>query len=239
LLLKLYQTESRARGEPPALTFSGHDVNLLHTAILRSRIAIVPQRPVLFPGTIAENIAYGLPPSSPYTTPDNIRAAASAAGIDDFIASLPMGYRTLVGEGGTGLSGGQAQRLAIARAIVRRPDVLVLDEATSALDMESAGVVRDTVRKLVIGDAWQRSNGRRKGEGKGKGKESTGGHEEVVAGQRNMTVIIITHAREMMAVADRIVVLEQGTVVEEGLYEELRRRRKGPFARLLRGGDLV
>jgi ATP-binding cassette subfamily B (MDR/TAP) protein 1 len=247
LLLKLYAVPSRsATGAPAeggrglqsrALTVSGVDISSLHTASLRTRIAIVPQSTTIFPSSIVGNIVYGLPASSPLRSLDNIRQAARAAGIAEFIESLPQGYNTLVGEGGTGLSGGQAQRVGIARAVVRRPDVLVLDEATSALDVESAGVVRGTVRRLVRGEAD--GNGDEEGQysgGRGKRKERgvQGG-----ANVGKMTVIIITHAREMMAIADKIIVLEQGAVVEEGGFEELKRRRRGAFARLLRGGDLV
>jgi ATP-binding cassette subfamily B (MDR/TAP) protein 1 len=224
LLLKLYQMEANA-GDPkhPALTISGHDIRTLKTSTLRSRMAIVSQTPVMFPGTVAENISYGLSPSSTRASPENIRAAASAAGVDDFINSLPSGYQTVIGAGGSGLSGGQAQRIAIARALVRDPDILILDEATSALDVESANIVRDTVQSLVAqmkkgGDTWPLDS-------------NALGHG---AGRRRMTVIIITHAREMMAIAEQVIMLDKGRVVEEGSFGDLRKTR-GPFAKLLRG----
>lgn len=199
LLLNLYPPP-----QPGMLTLSARDIHHLHTPTLRTRIALVSQSPTLFPASVHDNIAYGLRAPVP---PAVVRAAARAAGIDDFILSLPHGFATLIGDGGggSGLSGGQAQRIAIARALARRPDVLVLDEATSALDMESAGVVRESVRRLV------REGG--------------------------LTVVIITHAREMMEVAERVVVLEGGRVVEEGGFGELRGRRGGRFARLLGEGD--
>ncbi|KAF2476461.1 P-loop containing nucleoside triphosphate hydrolase protein [Lindgomyces ingoldianus] len=215
LLLKLYETKPSVDGRGlPALTVSDRDVNILHTPTLRSRMAIVSQTPVLFPGTIAENIAYGLDSSSTRAI-NSIRAAASAAGIDDFITGLPQGYQTVVGEGGSGLSGGQAQRIVIARALIRKPDILILDEATSALDAESAGIVRDTVQRLIA---------------------ETRGGERSGKEQRGMAVIIITHAREMMAIAEHIIVLDEGRVVEEGSFNELR-RRMGPFSWLLRGRE--
>ncbi|KAF2264340.1 P-loop containing nucleoside triphosphate hydrolase protein [Lojkania enalia] len=227
LLFKLYQTNSGAHAPFTSdLTVSGHDIKTLHTATLRSRMAIVSQTPVLFPGTIVENIVYGLPPSSSRATIDGVRAAAVAAGVSDFIDSLPLGYQTVVGEGGTGLSGGQAQRIAIARALVRSPDILILDEATSALDVESAGVIRDTIQRLVMDGS--KEGGHRPPLGQEFSCSSL--HEE----RRDMTVIIITHAREMMAIAEHIIVLDKGRVVEEGTYDALR-RRQGPFARLLRG----
>ncbi|KAF1949133.1 hypothetical protein CC80DRAFT_581734 [Byssothecium circinans] len=227
LLLKLYETppsttssiDSSSPTKHPynhPITISNLPLPRLHTHTLRTRIALVSQTPILFPGTIAENIIYGLSPSSHLTTTTNIRHAATAAGAAEFIDSLPQGYRTVVGDGGTGLSGGQAQRIAIARALIRDPDILVLDEATSALDRESAGVVRDTVKRLV-------------GEfGAGAGERTS------MLGRKPMTVIIITHAREMMAIAEHVVMLDKGRVVDEGGFDELKRKR-GPFSRLLRG----
>ncbi|USP82473.1 putative ABC transporter [Curvularia clavata] len=208
LLLKLYQTDQPYLSWCTSrLSISNHEIKSLHTPSLRSRIALVSQTPVIFPGTIAQNIVYGLSPSSPEASIDSIRAAADAAGISDFIDSLSQGYNTLIGDGGTGLSGGQAQRLAIARALVRKPDVLVLDEATSALDVTSANVIRETVLRLV-------------------GRARQG---------RGITVVVITHAREMMAIAEHVVVLDQGRVVEQGSFQELRNRRGGAFGKMLRG----
>jgi ATP-binding cassette subfamily B (MDR/TAP) protein 1 len=197
------------------ITFSNRSIKRIHTPTLRSLIAIVSQTTTLFPASVAANIAYGLDPSSPLHTPENISAAAQAAGVHDFIASLPHGYDTLIGDGGTGVSGGQAQRIAIARALVRRPDVLIFDEATSALDVESAALIRDTLRALFAADRA--------------GSEASG-H----SGRGKLTVIIITHARDMMRVADWICMLDQGRVVEVGAYEELV-RLGGRFGKLVKG----
>lgn len=246
LLLKLYPTTQTINtflaSEGRDLTISGQNIKNLHTKALRSRMAIVSQTPVLFPGTIAQNIAYALSPSSPESSMENIRAAANAAGVSEFIDSLPNGYHTLVGDGGTILSGGQAQRLAIARALVRSPDILILDEATSALDAVAATTIRDTITRLVRPEVhddaqsglgcWDGEKGeaaspgwlRARGRGS-KGKET----------RKQMTVVIITHAREMMSIAEHIVMLDKGRVVEEGGYVELKRKKGGAFARLLRG----
>ncbi|KAH7402489.1 multidrug resistance protein-like protein 2 [Pyrenochaeta sp. MPI-SDFR-AT-0127] len=245
LLLKLYQTDSNAFSSSHIsnLTISNNDINGLHTTTLRSRIAIVSQTAVLFPGTIGENIAYGLSTQSLLASIDNIRAAASAAGISEFIDSLPQGYNTLVGEGGTGLSGGQAQRIAIARALIREPDILILDEATSALDVASASLIRDTIRNLVRSPKNSRQPLSPIPSSPTSPRSRSGGYwddQDWLTGygkerSRQMTVIIITHAREMMAIAEHIIMLDNGRVVEEGSFVELRRKRGGAFSRLLRG----
>ena len=225
LLLKLYPVDQRSLGSTRDVTVSNYDIKALHTTTLRSKMAMVSQTPVLFPGTIADNIVYGLSPSSPQATPASIRAAGEAAGVSDFIDSLPQGYQTIIGDGGTNLSGGQAQRIAIARALVRDPDVLILDEATSALDVSSANFVRETIQKLVAENKTSRHvSGSR-----------AGGVWDGVKTQRNqMTVVILTHAREMMMIADQIIMLDKGRVIEEGSFSELK-KKGGAFGRLLRG----
>ena len=204
---------------PMSLTLSGHEFRSLHLPTVRSMIALVPQTPTLFPTSVRANITYGLDLNSPLTTPGHVQQAARAAGIHDFIASLPRGYDTLLGDGdgGLGLSGGQAQRLVIARALVRKPRILVLDEATSALDAHSASIVRRGVLDLVR-DARGARGGRM-----------------AVAG---LTVIIITHSREMMECADKIAVLEHGTLVEEGGFADLLARRGKLWEMLGAGGAL-
>ncbi|ROV91497.1 hypothetical protein VMCG_09450 [Cytospora schulzeri] len=172
----------------------------------------VPQQPFLFPTTIRENIVYGLHPDSPLRELSSVVAAAKLACIHDFVVSLPEGYATLVGEGGVGLSGGQAQRVGIARALVRRPKLLVMDEPTSALDADGAEGVRGAIRLLI-----ERSR--------------RASREE----EERMAVVVVTHSKEMMRMAGRIVVMDQGFVAEEGSYEELLGRR-GKFAELLGGG---
>jgi ATP-binding cassette, subfamily B, bacterial MsbA len=125
----------------------GIDLRSLRLADLRGAIAIVPQDPALFSGTIRENIAYARPGASL----EDVEAAARAAHADEFIERLPARYDTLVGERGIKLSGGQRQRVAIARAILKDPAVLILDEATSNLDTESERLIEDALGKLLVG----------------------------------------------------------------------------------------
>jgi ATP-binding cassette subfamily B protein len=114
---------------------------------LRSQMALVPQEVLLFGGSIAENIAYGRPGASQA----EIESAAKRANAHDFISRFPEGYRTLVGERGIKVSGGERQRIAIARALLKDPSILILDEATSALDSESERLVQQALDELMKG----------------------------------------------------------------------------------------
>ncbi len=125
----------------------GHDVRDVRTADLRRAIGVVPQEIFLFGDTVEENIRYGRPDA----TDDEVRAAAVAAGADEFVRRLPKGYAELVGERGVRLSAGQRQRIAIARAFLRDPAILLLDEATSSLDPESEDRVRRALESLLEG----------------------------------------------------------------------------------------
>jgi len=129
------------------LLIDGVDIRTVSLFDLRRQIALVPQETVLLGGTIAENIAYGLPdvPSSA------IHRAAEVAQVHEFIAGLPGGYDCVLGELGSGLSSGQKQRLAIARALLRDPAILILDEATSHVDADSADRIRAALRQIRQG----------------------------------------------------------------------------------------
>jgi ATP-binding cassette subfamily B multidrug efflux pump len=125
-----------------AVLVGGADVRDLDLQDLRRRIALVPQKAVLFTGTIEENLRWGKPDA----TEAELRDAASAAQAHEFIFGFPEGYKSLLGQAGVNVSGGQKQRLAIARALVRRPDVLVLDDCTSSVDSITEAEILRAIR---------------------------------------------------------------------------------------------
>ncbi len=162
----------------------------------RSHIALVPQEVLLFGGSIRENILYGKPDA----TEEEVIQAARQANAWEFISGFPDGLDTIVGERGVQLSGGQRQRIAIARAILKDPEILLLDEATSSLDAESERVVQDALDKLMEG----------------------------------RTSIVIAHRLATVRSSDRIYVIEQGRVIEEGTHEELSAIPNGIYSSLAR-----
>ncbi len=125
----------------------GQDVNTLDTQTLLSQIALVSQDITLFHGTIDDNLRLGRPDA----THEQVRAAARAANIDDFIMALPDGYATRIGERGLQLSGGQRQRVAIARALLRDAPILILDEALSSVDTENEALIQQALDRLMAG----------------------------------------------------------------------------------------
>ena len=133
--------------EPTAgrITIDGQDISRVTQASLRAALGIVPQDTVLFNDTIGYNIAYGRAGA----TPEEVRAAARGAAIDAFIASLPKGYEAMVGERGLKLSGGEKQRVAIARTLLKNPPILILDEATSALDSRTEAAIQETLSDVA------------------------------------------------------------------------------------------
>ncbi|CBK24613.2 uncharacterized protein [Blastocystis hominis] len=184
LLMRLYAPTAGT------ITWDGVDVTTLSTAWIRDQISYVAQEPVLFSGTIRENLLYG----REGCTEEEMVEAAKLVEADAFIRSFPKGYDTYVGELGSSLSGGQKQRIAIARALIRNPRILVLDEATSALDSQSEKIVQNAMETI-----------RRKNEAKGKG----------------LSIVIVAHRLSSIRSCDRIVVVEEGKIVEEGDHESL------------------
>ncbi|KAJ6632548.1 P-loop containing nucleoside triphosphate hydrolase protein [Mycena sp. CBHHK59/15] len=130
-----------------AISIGSDSLRSTDVAHLRQQVSIVSQQPNLFDATISENISYG----SKTLTYTDVRRAAQMANVHDFIMTLPQGYNTVVGENATLISGGQAQRLQIARALARLSKILILDECTSALDDANQAVVLDTIRHAKVG----------------------------------------------------------------------------------------
>jgi ATP-binding cassette subfamily B protein len=166
-----------------AITIDGQDIRSVTQTSLHQSIGVVPQDTVLFNDTVYYNIAYG----NPDAPREAVEAAAKAAKIHDFIMSLPDGYEAKVGERGLKLSGGEKQRVGIARTLLKNPPILVLDEATSALDTQTERDIQDSLQLM------------------GQGR----------------SVITIAHRLSTIADSDRILVLEDGLVGEEGTHEQL------------------
>ena len=161
----------------------GHDVRDLTLDSARSAVGMVMQDPHLFHESIRANLRYARPDA----TDDELVEACRRARIHDQIASLPDGYDTFVGERGYRLSGGEKQRVAIARMLLKDPAIVILDEATSHLDSESEQAIQRALADALVG----------------------------------RTALVIAHRLSTIVAADRILVLENGQIVEQGRHEEL------------------
>ncbi len=177
LLLRMYDIQD---GE---ILIDGQNIARVTQNSLRQSICFVPQTSMLFHRSLADNILYGNPEASS----EELALAARHAGAAEFIEKQPEQYETLVGERGVKLSGGQTQRICIARAMLKEAPILILDEATSALDSESELIVQDALNELI----------------------------------KQKTVIAIAHRLSTLRMMDRIVVIDEGKIVQDGTHQEL------------------
>lgn len=187
LLLRLYLPEQGR------IWFDDHPLDSLNVRSLRQQVAVVLQENFLFNRSVRDNIAQAVPDASL----EQVIEAAELAGAHEFILRLPMGYDTVLAEGGCSLSGGQRQRVAIARALLPEPTILIFDEATSALDDESQAVIQRNMERISAG----------------------------------RTVITIAHRLSTVRQCHRIVVLQQGQIIEQGQHDMLL-ELQGKYARL-------
>jgi ABC-type transport system involved in Fe-S cluster assembly fused permease/ATPase subunit len=201
LLYRFYDVDGRGAGR---ITIDGQDIRSVTQASLRAAIGIVPQDTVLFNDTVEYNIAYGRPGADRAA----VESATRSAHIHEFIAATPLGYATMVGERGLKLSGGEKQRVAIARTLLKNPPILIFDEATSALDSANERAIQAELKSVAQGK----------------------------------TALVIAHRLSTVVDAYRIVVMDQGRVVEQGSHAELL-ALNGRYTRMWQlqqsGADLV
>lgn len=177
LLMRFFEQQSGT------ISLNGHDIRKIDADWLLSHISLVSQGTYLFYGTVAENLRI----AKENATQAELEESAKAANIHDFIQTLPNGYDTLIGERGSSISGGQGQRLAVARAILKNTPLVILDEATSNVDSENEAAIQEALTRLM----------------------------------KNKTVLVIAHRLSTIRQSDRIIVLQNGKLIEQGTHDEL------------------
>lgn len=188
LLMRFYDEYS---GE---ILVDGHNIKNFELSAFRDRIGFVQQEPMMFSDTIYNNIAY----SNPDATVEEVIQAADIANAHEFIARQPDAYDTVLGERGVGVSGGEKQRISIARAVLKEPSVLIFDEATAAVDSETEHLIQEAIDRLIAGK----------------------------------TTLMIAHRLSTLRKANRIIVVDNGKIVENGTPEELM-ALKGKYYKLV------
>lgn len=189
LLMRFYDGYS---GE---ILVDGHNIKNFDLSAYRARIGYVQQEPQMFSDTIFKNIAYG----NPNATIDDVIHAADVANAHSFIIRQPDAYDTMLGERGVGVSGGEKQRISIARAVLTDPSILIFDEATAAVDSETERLIQDAIDKLIAGK----------------------------------TTLMIAHRLSTLRRATRILVVDNGKIIENGSPEELM-EKKGKYYKLVK-----
>jgi len=188
LISRLYDVEKGS------IKIDGVDVKKLALKDLRKNVAMVSQDTYIFMGSVAKNIAYGNEDASM----EDIIRAAKLASAHDFISKMPDGYDTIIGASGKSLSGGEKQRISIARAILANPKILILDEATASVDTQTEKAIQNSLKILTKG----------------------------------RTTLSIAHRLSTLRDADRLIVIDDGCIVEEGTHDELYSNEDGIFYKL-------
>jgi len=168
----------------------GLDLKELDLNTYRHQIAVVPQTAMLYTGTLYDNLTYGLP----YVSRSMVESILEAVDLKDFVNTLPDGLDSIIEEGGANLSGGQRQKISLARALLRRPRILILDEFTNALDRKSEMNIMNCVRRIL----------------------------------GTCTILMVSHRVETAKMVDEIIVLRNGSIIDQGSFDELI-SKEGPF----------